>query len=227
MTPQIDNHPASADSSCRFCEYFHSELPQSEINTPWLRTIEYAALVSVGAFVPGWSLVCPTSHQPNMASLYKKDEFWAFAADVENIMRREYGDVSVFEHGAIFEDSPTNCGTGHAHLHLVPLRFSLQAAVICFDEEKIWVPCAASEIEEKAAGKEYLFVSDKFLGSSTTGLICVLEKGTSQFFRRVIATHLGLPDFYNYRTHPMSDIAVASVKTLIQSTDSFAKIHQD
>jgi hypothetical protein len=155
-------------------------------------------------------LVCPIEHQINLSTHYKKTEFWDFVTEVVNAIHFRYGDVRLFEHGAYTQDSVTGCGTWHAHLHVVPLHFSLMQETLHYDSEKKWYPCSASDIQNFSNGQEYLFVADKFNKDQTIGLITLLDEGTSQFFRKVIANRLGLGEFFDYRLFPMSDIAEQS-----------------
>ena len=212
----MDAHRNSALTTlpCRFCGYFGSKSSKNGIDSPWLMNERYAALVSVGALAPGWSLVCPVEHQLNMGKHYQNSEFWDFTSTVENAVHQKYGDVCLFEHGARFDESPTSCGTGHAHLHLVPLAFSLTVEALRFDQEKHWQPCSMTEIQERSGGREYLFVSDRFKRDQTSGLISILNEGISQFFRRVIANRLGMGEFYDYKRYPMLEVAEASAEQL-------------
>lgn len=208
-------------SSCRFCDIFSDDSMAHGIDRPWLTDGKYAAIVSVGALVPGWSLVSPIVHATNMSSSLCQSEFWSFASKAENILRRRYGKVCIFEHGAQFSGSKTGCGTDHAHLHMVPLDFSLSREALRFDPALAWKHCPITEIADRASGHEYLFVSDDFREQETTGLLCILETPTSQFFRRVIATRNGMSDFYNYRHFPMLEIAeVSSVQLHADVTSS-------
>lgn len=195
---------------CRFCAIFQKEADLPGVYTPWLANGDYAALVSVGALVPGWTLLCPVAHHTNMQASYAAPNFWEFASLVESVVSNRYGQVSVFEHGPNVPESLTGCGTGHAHMHLVPVDFSLTVESIRFDRTKSWTSCFASEIAARVDGREYLFVADKFEGTSTRGMLCVLEESTSQFFRKVIAQRLGMAEFSDYRRYPMLDIVEAS-----------------
>ena len=209
---------------CRFCSYFNGG-SADEVDTPWLTSNDYCALVSKGALVPGWSLVCPQRHTLGLASDYCRDDFWAFSAKAEAVIRSRYGHVCVFEHGASYVGSPTGCGTDHAHMHLVPLAFSLSTEALRFDEALHWSACRARDIGQKTMGREYLFVSDQFEGDQTTGLLCLLDSPVSQFFRRVVATRLGLREFYDYRRHPMMEIVRDSAHSL--RTDVLAGVRVD
>jgi len=205
---------------CRFCGYFHGRQSRKDVDRPWIRAEGYAALVSIGALVKGWTLVSPILHDLNMRTHYKNPEFWSFASEVERIVREQYGPVAVFEHGAISETSATGCGTGHAHVHFVPLNFTLSLAARKFDESRTWTECLASDVERLSDGREYLFMSDSFRQERTPGYLCVLEEGTSQFFRKVIADKLGIPDLYDYKIHSMQDIADSSVKQLRAASEN-------
>jgi len=138
----MDQHVllASTTDLCRFCRFFSDKKKRTGIDVPWLSNDYYTAMISIGALVPGWSLVCPIEHQINLSNHYKKTEFWDFVTEVVNGIRFRYGDVRLFEHGAYTQDSVTGCGTGHAHLHIVPLNFSLIKESLLHDSEKKWRP---------------------------------------------------------------------------------------
>ena len=201
-------------SPCRFCDIFSDGTATQEIDHPWLADSKYVAIVSVGALVPGWSLISPIAHATNMSPSFNDLEFWSFASKAENILRNRYGKVCIFEHGAQFSGSQTGCGTDHAHLHMVPLDFSLSQEAIRFGPALVWKTCSISEIAFHASGREYLFVADNFRGQETIGLLCILETPVSQYFRKVIATRNGMSDFYNYRHFPMLEIAASSAAQL-------------
>ena len=200
-------------AGCRFCGYFdHGGVEL--VDTPWLRDDDYFAMVSKGAMVSGWSLICPLRHDFSLTNDYRIGKFWDFAGRAEAVIRARYGDVRVFEHGAGYVGSPTGCGTDHAHLHLVPLPFSLATEALRYDAALTWSSCKAKDVRERVAGREYLFVSDRFDGDQTSGLLCLLEAPVSQFFRRVVASRLGLREFYDYRRHPMLEIAERTASDL-------------
>ena len=210
-------------TDCRFCSYFGSE-STDPVDAPWFRDDDYCAMVSKGALVPGWSLICPAKHGLSLANDYRLQEFWKFSSKAEAIIRARYGEVRLFEHGASFAGSLTGCGTDHAHLHLVPLAFGLSTEALRYDASQEWSPCLASDIAERTSGREYLFVSDRFEGTETAGLLCLPKTPISQFFRRVVASRLGLKEFYDYRRHPMLDIASSSASHLRSDVRAEARI---
>lgn len=204
-------------TECRFCAFMQNQSGSLEIDNPWVANEHFSAFVSVGALTQGWTLVLPQHHTLNMSAEYALPDFWEFAAQVSAAVEKQYGPVSVFEHGTQATNSITGCGTGHAHLHIVPLSFSLCEAAAQYDHQLSWVRCKASDIERFVEGQEYLFVADRFDGETTEGLLCALKEPTSQFFRRVIAAQLGLPELYDYKRFQMLDIATASYRKLKSS----------
>jgi diadenosine tetraphosphate (Ap4A) HIT family hydrolase len=203
-----------SETECRFCDFLTPLSKHAPVDTPWLLGASYAAFVSIGALVPGWSLIVPKNHKINLTEDYTRTDFWNFVESAASILKDQYGDFSIFEHGAFNFDSQTSCGTGHAHLHMVPLSFSLFEEAQAFDKTLRWEKCLASQISEKSKNSEYLYVADHFQGEHTQGNICVLTKETSQFFRKVIATKLGIPDSYDYKKSKMLDTTLQSFETL-------------
>jgi diadenosine tetraphosphate (Ap4A) HIT family hydrolase len=207
-------------TACRFCSHVRAKSEASNIDTPWMKDSDYAALVTVGALVPGWSLICPVGHGLNLSANYKDSAFWRFCGAAMEVVCRTYGPVTIFEHGARYDGSLTGCGTNHAHLHVVPLNFDLAIEAIRFDRTQEWERCAITEIEERSGGREYLFVSTTVNGAVTEGLLCIPSKPISQFFRRVIANRVGLGDLFDYRRYPMMEIAQSSLAQLSANANS-------
>lgn len=203
--------------NCQFCAFLSGE-GKDKFESRWLNSQIYSAVASIGPLVPGWSLICPIRHSVNLCGHYSRAEFWTFTGNAVEAVQREYGECVLFEHGPRCEDSLTGCGTGHAHLHLVPLQFSLERAAKEFDTQLEWIRVAAKEIDYFAGGQEYLFVADRFDGELTSGMLCVLKSPTSQFFRRVIAKELRLENSYDYKQYPMLDSATLEANRLRAST---------
>lgn len=213
--------PSAHGAACRFCSLLTGT--KDAFDSLWLSEGNYRALVSVGALVPGWTLVCPTQHVVNLSDHYKREDFWTFTSTAAHVLEASYGHCAYFEHGASSSDSLTGCGVGHAHGHLVPLNFSLEAEVLSLNGLK-WLQCSVSEIRSIAKGNEYLFVAKTFAGAETSGSLCLLEAPTSQFFRRVIARKLGIADMYDYKKYPMLEIATESARKLrIQASASLVR----
>ncbi|MBU0479051.1 hypothetical protein KKC91_10860 [bacterium] len=214
---QVDNNSIVAiRSECRFCSYLRGKDNRREIDTPWLENGQYVAMTSIGGFVPGWSLICPVEHTLNLSRDYCYSPLWLFTGQAIEIVSKRYGEVRIFEHGSQSSKSKTSCGTAHAHLHIVPLSFSLENESVNYGEEfqLEWQQCYATDIKNISGHNEYLFVADEYSGVKTKGQLAVLSQEISQFFRKVIANKLGVYDQYNYRANPMMEVTSKSARQL-------------
>lgn len=199
---------------CRICRIANGGAAQSIHDHAWLEDNNFVAIASIGAMVPGWSLVLPKRHTLNLTSEYPKVEFHDFVQRAIKRIEYCFGPIVLFEHGCQSAESATGCGTAHAHLHLVPLPFPLEGSVSEFDESLNWKSCSLLDLAENVSGSEYLFVADKYSGAKTTGRLALLHTGRSQFFRRVIAGKIGRPSEYDYRSYPQVDVANATTLAL-------------
>lgn len=215
-------HSHSESYECRLCAIGHGRGDLPCADRPWLESDRYVAFASVGALVPGWSLIAPKRHVLNMAFDYGEPAFADFLSRTAAIVEATYGRAVLFEHGSQGEASSTSCGTAHAHVHVVPFAGSLIANAIEFDGQLEWETCASTQVESLALGREYLFAADGF-EVGCVGRLAILTEGRSQFFRQVIATALGRALEFNYRTHPHLEVAEATAATLRRSQERRAE----
>src|SRR4051794_17392481 len=88
-----------------------------------LRTERFVALPSVGALVPGWTLVVPRRPLRNLSetSPQERTELAQIADTIAHALGMKGEHVYCFEHGSCEAGSLTGCGVDQAHLHIVPL----------------------------------------------------------------------------------------------------------
>lgn len=210
---------------CRLCSIAKGMPEGRPVDQAWLTDENYAAFVSVGAMVLGWSLVAPKRHELNLSAFYRDKGFWQFVDRAVGIVEETYGRTVIFEHGAFHANSLTSCGTAHAHLHIVPLTFSLSQKAIAFDPGLEWEKCFVNEVATRAAGREYLYVADKYSSARSQGWLSILKGEVSQYFRRVIAQELGRFNEFDYKLHPQTDIADASAEMLASAASNSKLAH--
>ena len=214
----------AAAVSCRFCAIASGAALDPRVDEPWLEDEQHVAIASVGALVPGWSLVVPKSHGYNLASHYKSAEFHRFVQLAVSRIEERYGPVVVFEHGSVEPDSATSCGTAHAHLHLVPVALDLAAAALKGDSTLPWRSALITEVSDAVGDDEYLFVANRYDGEATAGTLTTLAIGRSQFFRRLIASHLGCPDKFDYKQFPNISVAMGTASALSDRSGKIARV---
>lgn len=206
-----NNHSLADMSKCRFCRIGAGEA-RFDYDRIILETKDYFAVASVGGFIEGWTLVSAKRHVLNLSSDYKAAAFQDFTAEVADVVSRTYGDLVVFEHGVNRTGSLTGCGTDHAHLHLVPFSGNFVSKVIGFDPLRDWRVMPANEIEVISNGREYLMMSTSPEDLSTSCHVSMVDQPTSQFFRKVLASNLGLTEQSDYRLFPFVDRAISTMR---------------
>jgi len=178
--------------------------PDAECDSEILRTRRFVAVPSIGALVPGWTLIVPRRPLRNL-SLASPDEHRELLNIVDEIagpLRSHGNEVYCFEHGSRAAGSLTGCGVDQAHLHVVPLGFDLTAAAVRRAGGAVdWRDSRTmrSPFGELPQHGEYVVVwrtSDRFT------MIGSVPYPVSQLLRRVIAVELGIESEWNYHTHP-------------------------
>ena len=192
---------ATSLHNCRFCLDSSGVKSDRLIDTPWYEDEFYAAFVSQGAFIPGWTVIVPKKHDYNMSNHYGTPEFESFYKAVNERLEKVFSKTIVFEHGPLKEGSKLGCGTDHAHVHVVPINLDFCKEVKSYSPSLKWI-----EVDFNSpfnAEKEYLMYSENFnFGDKRSVFYCELELPISQFFRKVLARHLDILDKYNYKDFP-------------------------
>ncbi len=174
---------------------------------PWdcvlWETPNFAVLPSLGSLVPGWLLVVPKRPMPNLIGLCDNeyDELEALVSLTSKKLRVFPGRAHMFEHGGR-SGSSLSCGVDQAHLHVVPLEFDI-IELAQSDNSILWSSVSSLDAvrTQISPDSEYLYVSafgEALLGSP--------RQPTSQWFRRLIANQMGVPEEWNYREFPKLDV---------------------
>lgn len=192
--------------TCRFCDIINEKFFYDGIDQPFATNQDFAALVSIGAFIEGWSLIIPKEHRISMLDLYTHPALIDILRKVIPSLVQRYGSLISFEHGSNKEGSITSCGTDHAHLHLVPFSKSLLPEM----QDLSWTHCHASDLKEIVKENEYLFYSELGINNdwnNPLGYLHILEEPISQYFRQKLADALQCNEKYNYKLFPHLDSA--------------------
>lgn len=182
-------------------------------------TDRYVLAPTKGALVPGWLLVVAKVHQLCSGAL-GLEEFSDLELAIEDAVRRvesRFGPATLFEHGPARTGHATGCGIDHHHVHVAHLPFSLSAAVQNFAPELKWVDAADLRVSRAAfhSGCDYLLFRER--GGTTR--LSTSRISRSQFFRRAIAAQLGIPNQFDYRTHPHLSNVAATLAALTNGTE--------
>ncbi len=196
--------------NCRFCQIASGEINQ-DYDKPLTKEDNYFTLASVGTFIQGWSLVVPAKHEYSMRNFYTDPGFLRFLNSWIARLKKQFGNIIVFEHGANHYGSVTSCGTNHCHLHTVPLNKSLLNRIT---SDRTWTITTFSHVKELVGNKEYLLYSEiNDTAENSVVYVSILENEESQYFRRILASELGVDD-YSYKSSPRYEETISSFYAL-------------
>ena len=201
-------------NECRFCSILKKEKKYGVIDTPIMQDENFYLLTSIGALVEGWTMIIPKDHCYSMKDFYTNTDFQKFFNKSIAKISKSYKNKKIiaFEHGANKFGSLTACGTNHAHTHLLPFNHSLLNDIT---EELTFNKVALEDISNYILDKEYLLYMD--IDTSINKASCyihILEKPISQFFRKIIANKLNIPEKYDYKQFLNIDISESTVEAL-------------
>ena len=184
------------NDACEFCplpgrlEWFNRPVAVDE---------NYAiAVPALGSFRPGYLLALPISHVNASCRIPASDQlrFASFVSDLALELTSMYGtQITIFEHGACPSNNKgrQSACIDHAHVHLVPGNYDLTTEA----PSEISKYDSLAEFMNKEQNNSYLMLQDP--GGP---LLSFEDKVTSQFFRRVIASRLGISDYWDYAMFP-------------------------
>ena len=204
------------EKECRFCNIINNNIDTyGVVDRPFLSNKDFFSLVSIGAFIFGWTLIIPKEHVYNLSQYYGNEEFRKYLHRHIELLRNRLQwnkKIILFEHGANSCNSLTACGTCHAHLHTVPFNGSILESII---KDKTWHLVECAKVAEFVQEKEYLlYCETSNLQENTEVYIHIIEKPESQYFRRILAEEIGLEGEYNYNLDARLEQSVEIMKLL-------------
>jgi diadenosine tetraphosphate (Ap4A) HIT family hydrolase len=186
---------------CHFCSQLSAPSRGDASQTILFESTSFVVWPSVGALVAGWLLIVPRQHTLALAEMSgaKLDELAALRSHVGAGLG-DLGPIVSFEHGPHAQGQEVGCGVDHAHLHVVPTDAEILAGT-----KKLFAPLTWQAVDSVAEGRNALDSDESYLYAQDQDGREWLASHTeipSQLVRRVIASHLGRPEDYNWRTHP-------------------------
>ena len=199
---------------CRFCEIFKSKEQLGKIDTPIIKYEKYIAIVSLGAFIPGWTLIIPKGHIFSMKEAYFDLDFIDIANEMLVKLNKVYNSKCIIlEHGANHEGSITACGTNHAHLHILPYDKSL-----LFDmkqDGKEWIECKIVDVKKIVGDNEYWLYGENIDEIQNANVFLhIISNPESQYFRKILAKKEGFLKQYDYKKYDFLEIAEETYEKL-------------
>jgi ATP adenylyltransferase len=180
---------------------------------PVLQTEQFLVMPSKGSLVPGWLLVVPRRATLNLRDLSsgERGQLNDICRSVRTMLHVFGGRIFEFEHGADRRGSLMGCGVDQAHLHVVPLPFDLLGAA-SRQQGVTWTQATSCDDpwQDLPANSHYLLAKE----DQKQALIGIPSSPTSQWFRRIIANELRVPDKWHYSEHPFSENVARTLEVI-------------
>ena len=179
------------------------------------RTNNFAVIPSIGALVPGHSLVVPLSHESNVvvsasAMGLTKELFETVDRHLVTLGQSFGKTFLIFEHGST-SFGHSLCSTEHGHLHILPLDQNAIDAV--FQKlRKVADLIPFCELEQRAiASQDFIYVGGVDERWSYTPAFFMPAKGIpSQYMRRIVAEVIGI-ESWNWKTEPSQNFVKLTI----------------
>lgn len=165
-----------------------------------LRRKGVVSLTGLGPLTAGHLLVLPEKHYYSVGETPEAilHEIALQKSQITSIIRRAFGSVICYEHGAISDTRRGGACIDHAHLHIIPGCQGFKELVsMDFTETPV-----ASLDDLKALANEgvpYLFVEDL---DQQAYIYRVPDRIPSQYLRQIWARALGKPDEWDWGAFP-------------------------
>lgn len=198
---QFGQSSATHAERCTFCAYLAAGVPRPT-EAPLLESRNFVAWPSLGALVPGWTLVVTKKHRLALANTLAEEEveYRRVASRVRRCLERQLGATVAFEHGPAEATSAVGCGVDHAHMHFVPIGIDLLRAAKLARPDLIW-----ERVEDFNAARSAVSCGLSYLLFEDAAQRRWLARGheiPSQFFRRLIAAGIGRDEQFDWRSYP-------------------------
>jgi len=207
-------------NNCGLCLHSRHQGSVEVWNKPLFESRNFIALPSLGALVEGWLLLLPKDHFICMGALPNQmaAELQEMKIMICSVLRKNYGEICLFEHGPSKPNGNVGCSVDHAHVHIVPISFDLSAAALPFLPQDASISCAGYQDCQDAFKRceDYLYLEQPI----GTGSIIKHPDIGSQIFRRAIAAVIGKPDQFNWRENLQIPTVSATIDKLRTQNES-------
>lgn len=220
-------HNDFIDCSCGFCteinglnsdtNLFKSVIsPHTGLNDRYVyEDDKFVVMPTLGAFVEGYVMIVTKKHYDCVGKMPLED---IIAIDrllgvMKERVNRIYGtEVICFEHGSVSCANKFGGCLNHAHIHILPCNVSLIEEISGYDLKISKLPSLAVLHDQGGAENPYLFFEDV----DGERYIITGEYIASQFFRKLVANHMGLPESWDWRENLFLDNVLNTVRRLRQ-----------
>jgi diadenosine tetraphosphate (Ap4A) HIT family hydrolase len=165
----------------------------------------------LGAWTPGYLLLVTHHHFDNFSLIPDEtySEFISLVACIERLVLAEFGEVTIFEHGALGAERTAGGCINHAHVHFVARNVEL-CRELSRDFHSISVSNGNSLTRHlPRLQTPYLYVKQRNEQAQT---FLVDRPLATQFLRQKIAAQIGMDEYWDYKLHPFNENVIRTIE---------------
>lgn len=188
--------------SCQYCEEFESgklEINGQDLgNRIIFESDNFVVVPSLGQIVEGYLLIISKKHYTSIGEIPPglHDELDTVCQKVRKILFDSYGMPLFFEHGPSCKRQKGGSCIDHAHLHVVPVQIDILPELSKHFRYKIIKSFDALK-KQFDKGVSYFFYESNL---RERYLFEVSEIVPSQYIRQIIASKIGKPERWDWRS---------------------------
>lgn len=202
------------DEGCVFCRMkFDRELFSEPANEILYSGKFHYVISGLGAWVPGYVLLVTHGHFDNFSFVPDEThaEFISLFRSIERLMLAEFGELTVFEHGAIGDRQKAGGCINHAHVHFIARNVDL-----CCELKQEFRPIpfpngGPSTRHLPRLETPYLYVKQRDEEAQT---FLVDRPLATQFLRQKVASKIGMGKYWDYKLYPFEENIIKTIGIL-------------
>jgi ATP adenylyltransferase len=192
------------DAGCVFCRMkFDPDLATDPVNQLLYCGEFHYVICGLGAWMPGYVLLVTHQHFDNfsLSPDESQPELNSLFAKIERLFLKEFGEVTIFEHGAIDDKRRAGGCINHAHIHFLAKDVDLCGELNRSSSDRHLPPIRAP----------YLYVKQM---DAKGQLFHVDQPLTTQFLRQQVASKIRMRKYWDYKLYPFEDNVVKTIGLL-------------
>jgi diadenosine tetraphosphate (Ap4A) HIT family hydrolase len=202
------------DAGCVFCRMkFDPELSTDPANELLYCGQFHYVVCGLGAWTPGYVLLITHQHLHNfsLSPDESQSELNSLVAKIEKLFLMEFGEVTIFEHGAIDDKRRAGGCVNHAHLHFLAKDVNL-CGELNEQFRQMEIPSASSSARHLPPLRApYLYVKER---NAKGQLFIVDQPLTTQFLRQKVASKISMHRYWDYKLYPFEENMMKTIGLL-------------
>jgi diadenosine tetraphosphate (Ap4A) HIT family hydrolase len=200
------------DKGCVFCRMkFDPDLSDDPTNELLYSGEFHYVIGGLGAWMPGYVLLVTHAHFDNFSLAPDESyaEFIALFGRIEQLFLAEFGEVTIFEHGAIDGKQKAGGCINHAHVHFLARNIDLCRELT---REFSALPIANGGSPARHLPRldtPYLYVKQQ---DEQARAFRIERPLATQFLRQKVASKIKMDQYWDYKLYPFEQNVMRTIE---------------